>query len=300
MFQPQDVRELLELGDDDTLTLYLTVDNAAPENQAANPAWRTSAKDILRDLDKGLSTEKRSLFRDIRARIESDLEHYQPASKGLALFYTTQSEKTLQLPFPVDNKAAFGKPFITPLLRAMDEYKAYLVVMVDHEKARLITGYLCSADEQETVKLDLDTSDWTHKTFQPTSNFSSKTVQSNAHDSYEQRIEVYQERFHEDVAKRAAQIVGELSARYIVIGGDEQAAHAVQRLLPEKVAQMVIAVKALPMRYRSHEVVQHVLPLVLDYARQQELALVNQVIDAAKAGGRGRVGREAVLHALNA
>jgi release factor family 10 len=299
MFQLQNVKELTRWNHDSTLSLYLNVNPAVAENQAAHPAWHTWAKNALRNLEKGLQPEQAAVWSSIRARVERYLDELMPNSKALALFFASESERIYELTFPVENRAAFGKPLLTPLLSAMDEYRAYLVVMVDHEKAHFITAYLGGADHQETAKLELDTSDWTHKSFQSTSNYASKTVQSNAHDDYEQRVELYQERFHEEVAKRAAELMNEYDARYIVIGGDEQAAHAVHRHIPDKTAQAVIGVKALPMRYSPHEVLQHVLPLVRDYERQQEMELVEQVINMAKAGGRASVGREAVLHSVD-
>jgi hypothetical protein len=47
MIKLEDVKNLLNQTDNHTLTLYLNVDNAAQENQAANPAWHVWAKNAL-------------------------------------------------------------------------------------------------------------------------------------------------------------------------------------------------------------------------------------------------------------
>lgn len=299
MFQLQDVKTLLEQSPADTLSLYLNVDPTVSENQTAHPAWRIWAKNALRDLEKNLEPQSVSVWTDIRSRAEDFLNDYTPSSKGLALIYGPELEWAYNLPVAVENQAAFGVPLLAPLVGMLDEYEPYLIVMADNAEARFLITSLGQVDFQEAQELTVDTSDWTHKTIQSASNYAGKTVQSNARDDYDQRVELYRERFYEEVGKHAAQLADEYNARHIIIAGAEHAAHSVHHHLPEKVAGTVVGVTALPMRSTVNEILQHVLPMALDYERQQEMKLVEEVIDLAKAGGRGGIGREAVLHMLD-
>ena len=94
-------------------------------------------------------------------------------------------------------------------------------------------------------------------------------------------------------------LAAEQKARRIILAGDEQAAHAVRDFLPETASSSVVAVLPIPMRYNPKEILDHVTPAALEFERQDEMKLVNQVIDMAKAGGRAALGRKAVLAALN-
>jgi hypothetical protein len=84
----------------------------------------------------------------------------------------------------------------------------------------------------------------------------------------------------------------------MVLGGNEQAAHTVRDLLPEQLRQLVVDVLPIPMRFNTKEIMERVQPRALEYERENEMALVDQVINLAKSGGRGALGREAVMQAL--
>jgi hypothetical protein len=66
----------------------------------------------------------------------------------------------------------------------------------------------------------------------------------------------------------------------------------------ETLAKRVIALLPIPMRSATPEIAESVLTHALDYERQEEMGLVNQVIDFAKSGGRGALGPKAVMEAL--
>lgn len=295
-----DVKQLLTQADDHTLTLYLAVDPAIQENQATIPAWRIWLKNALKGIEKDLGDTQREAWNSIRARLDTLLDTYAPDSKGLALFYGPNLEETYPLPLPIQNRAAFGKPAIAPLLWAIDEYEPYLVVMVDTEKANFIRAYLGSAGQRDTMTLEIDTSDWPEKSLMVT-NFGrggTSVTHGDQHELFEDRIEEWVGRFYRDVAERIGELVQKQGIERIIIAGNEEAAHAVQKLLPEKLAKVVVDVQGIPMRYTPHEVLSQILPTALDYERDYEMNLVEQVVNLAKAGGRGALGKEAVLAAL--
>ncbi len=296
MFYPQDLKELLKQAPPYTLSLFLNVDPAAAENQSANPAWRTSAKNILRELDKGTAAEQVALWTTLRARIEQYLDDYKPVSKGLVLFYGQAFEQVYELPVAVENRAAFGTVLITPLLWVMEEYEPYLIVMVDRSEARFLTTYLGQIGFQDTLELKIDTHTWAMKT-----NSVSVTGlgRGSAVDDYQDRLEEHMNQQWQKVAEHIGQLMSARGVRRVILAGDEQAARGVQRYLTDKIAQALVGITALPMYYSAHEVLQHILPMALEYEYQQEMMLVEQVVNTAKAGGRASIGREAVLHALD-
>lgn len=297
-----DVKQLLAQADEHTLSLYLAVDPALQENQATIPAWRIWLKNALKGVEKDLTDVQRPHWNNIRSRLEPFFDTYAPESKGLALFYGPTLEAVHPLPVPVENAIAFGKPHIAPLIWTIDEYEPYLIVMVDTEKAQFIRAYLGSAGQQDTMTLELDTSDWREKTLMPPAfrrNVAAGGVtHGDQREAFEDRVDEWVGRFYRDVATRIAELAQEQGIERFVIAGSEESAHAVQKLLPEKLVKGVVDVQGIPMRYAPHEALRQILPAALEDERRREMELVEQIVNLAKAGGRGALGKEAVLHAL--
>lgn len=303
MFTLEDVRSLLEEADDHTLSITLEVNPGLQENQATTPAWRIWLKNALKDIEKNLAPDEADIWRDLRDRLDAYFQIYIPQGRGLALYLGPDGfQREYELSLPFQNRAVFGPPVVAPLIWALDEYERYLVVRVDSEKAQFLEAFLGGAGTEESITLDLDTSDWREKVIMPptsVTSFSAGTVQGSLRDRFEDRVNEHIERFHREVATRAQKLADKHKTKRIIIGGTEESAHAVRSLLPETMRQRVIAVLPLPLRAAPHEVMELVLPTALEYERQHELELVNDIIGQAKsANGRGALGREAVMEAL--
>jgi hypothetical protein len=296
MIRLEDVKQLLQRSGDRTLTLYLAVDPAARENQAAPPAWRIWLKDALKTIDENQSRD--GSWPDIRARVEGFFETYLPDCKGLAVFTGPDFQQVYELPVPVESQVAFGQPPVAPLLWAMDEYQEYLIVMVDQQRADFYTAYLGQVGFQRDLNLELDTADWRKKTGSQPSAATTSLGRGSSEDDFADRVEAGVRGFHRQVVEQITEFVEEQGTRRLVLGGSEQSARAVRDLLPDHVARMVVDVLAIPMRCTMQEIMARVQPRALEYERSEERALVDQVIDLAKAGGRGALGRQAVLQAL--
>jgi hypothetical protein len=295
MLQMQDVQAVLKRADAHTLSLYLTIDPSLPENQAANPGWRTWAKNRLRDIDHQVSAGEDLLWPGLRQRAERFLEDYIPAARGLALLLGESLEEVYELPVAFPNRAAYGPPLITPLLWALDEYETYLVAMVDRSEARFFTTRLGQVQFEDSMELTFDTRAWRVKTAMPSG---VGIGRGSAVDEFQDRKVEHQNSLYRDVAVQIAELMTAQGARRLVLTGSEQSIHAVLNRLPEAAAQAVVALLPIPMRHTTHEVMNAILPAALDYERRQESQLVEEMIGLAKAGGRAALGRVAVLQAL--
>lgn len=296
MIHLDDVKQLLQQSQDRTLTLYLAVDPAARENQSAPPAWRIWLRDALKVIEDSLDGNR--IWRDIRMRVERYFAEYRPDSKSLALFTGPGFQKVYELPVPVENQAAYGMPPVAPLLWVMEEYQNYLIVMVDQQQARFYRAYLGQIGFQHDMQLELDTADWRKKTGSQPSAGMPSLGRGSSEDDFADRIEEDVRGFHRQVAEQIKEFVDGQGLRRVVLGGSEQSARMVHELLPEHAAKAVIDVLPIPMHFTLHEIMERVQPRALEHERQAELALVQQVIDLAKAGGRGALGRQAVVQAL--
>jgi hypothetical protein len=281
-------------GGESTLSLYLDVDPGKQENQSTQPAWRIILKDILRDVEN--QHKSGAGWQAIKERFDAFFESYNVNSKGLGVFFTPTSERIYELPVPVESRWAFGKPLIAPLLWAIDEYEPYLIVMVDQEKAELLTMYLGSAKVEDRLESDLESYEFKQKTLMPSG--AQGITEGSNRDAFQSTINAHVNRFHREVVQHIEELVKKNSHIRIIVGGEEQAAHAVYDLMPQHLTDTVVKVMPIPMRSNQAQVMEQVLPVATEYEREQEMNLVDQVIDFAKAGGRGALGRKAVEEAL--
>lgn len=293
------IKGLLDRAHDHTLSLYLNVNPAERENQARTPAWRIELKNALTALEADMKSTDKAAWDHIRVRMEQFLEDYTVSSKALALFFSPEYEEVYELPLPIEHQYSFGKPMIAPLMWAIDEYERYLILLVDQEKAHFVTAYLGSASMSDTMTLEIDTDDWRERTQVPARSGGQTTTQGSHIENVIDRVEEQQERFHREVAQRAQALVEEEGIDRIVLGGSEDSAHAVRSMMHDKTAQQVIAILPIPLRAAPHEILEHALPAALNYERDFEKELVSQVIDMAKSGGRGALGRDDVLQAID-
>lgn len=287
-----------------TFSLYLHVDNARPENQAEPPAWRIEMKNALSHAEDHFVQDADSKqWQAIVAQVTQFFETYAPAGKALALFTDGNTLYTHDLPVPLESRASYGKPLITPLLWALDEYERYLIVQVDNENARFISSYLGSANPQGDMRLELEAYDFRERTLNPTSRNSpdgkANRPAGNYRDRYDDMIDALRQRFYKDVADYVQSLMGEMGEPRVILSGNEQAAHALHKLLPSGVKQHVVGIAPAPFHDSEAQVLAELMDTAIAHERQTESALLDEVINAAKAGGRGALGRDDVVKALD-
>jgi hypothetical protein len=302
MIDMNDVKQLLTRADEHTLTLYLNVDNATPENQAVVPAWQTWLQNELGALEGRLDKEQKAALPFIRDWLNTFTKDFQPSSKGLVIIAGSSFQNTYELPLAFQNQAFFGKPQVLPLLWTIDEYEPYLVVMVDQEKAKFFVSYLGEMGFQEGVNLDVDEYDFAEKTIMsnPGPGIDNGAVHGGTgQDDFRDTLDEHRARFYRDAITHIERLMQKHNAERIVLAGNERAAHAVQNEMSDKLKAAVIGIVNIPMYATMAQILEQALPAALEFERKQELELVSQVIDFAKSRGRGALGYEAVNEALD-
>jgi hypothetical protein len=303
MLNLDDLKNLVRDNQGPILSLYLQVDPALQENQATIPAWQIWLKNTLNAMDERYAKQYGEDWRMLRTRITDYFDGYQPNSKGLVMFVGQDLEQVYELPFPVaENRLEFGDPVIVPLLWVMDEYERYYLVMVDSEEARILETYLGSVNTHAQLESDKYTYDYTELVRMPYSlgghGQNMNYPGGSDRDKFDDMMDEMTAKFHRQVADRLRELVRDQGKARIIVGGPEKSAKAVQNLLHQDVQQHVIGVFALPKYESEQQLFARVLPDVIAYERQQETALVQEVIDLAKSGGRGALGIDAVKDCL--
>ncbi len=301
MIDIKEVKGLIEQTGDKTLSLYLDVSENKLENQASAPEWSTWAKNQMRDLGSSLTGDAAQAWPEIKAWAENTLGLYgvgrKPLVRGLVLFASPDYQHTYELPFPFENQAAFGQPYVAPLLWAINEYEPYIVVMVDKEKARFFTSYLASMDFQDSLEIDLDQYDFAERPMMMATSGGHEGAGTNK-EAWQRTINEHEKRFYRQVATAAVKLAAQQKAERILIAGAEDSLHEVYNLLDDRSAAHVAGMTPIPMYEPTAEIFRQILPVAQAFERDQEVKLVSDVIDFAKSGGRGALGREAVDTAM--
>ena len=162
-----DLRHLLELSHAPMLSLYLAVDPALPENQAAVPAWRRWLKTALREMENELEEQHSAAWFEIHKALEGVLESYAPNAKTLVLFCGKDFLQSFELAVAINNYISFGEPALTALLQLIHQHKSYLLVFSDHETARIWLVALNSIEYEEERRLEWYCEDWREMTLMP-------------------------------------------------------------------------------------------------------------------------------------
>src|SRR5688572_20713379 len=139
MFNFDEIRELLDSAPKKVLSLILRVDPSDQANQADTPAWKIYAKNSLREIEGSVTEKQLPEWQEIRQRAEAYIETYQLQGKTLAMFMGKGDFfEVFHLPMALDNQHNYGAPLILPLLWAVDEFEAAMVVLIDKEKAEFL------------------------------------------------------------------------------------------------------------------------------------------------------------------
>ncbi len=298
MLHVRDVKRLYAL-EAPVLSLYLNVDPGYSENQASTPAWRIWFRNELRRLEAEIEDrEAKRVWQPIRERVEAFIDGYKVESKGLILFANSAELETLTMPLPVENMGGYGRPLVTPLFWKLDEFERYLIVLADQQEARFMTAYLGTVDDQERMEIELDEYDFGQKTINPATSYGKELNQGSNREAFNDMVSEHRARFLREVVDHIGELREIHQTERIILGGAEETAHAVRRMMNDRLSQEVVALLPIPMKASTHEVLARIQPAAHDYERQYEDALIEDVINMAKSGGRAALGREAVLKAL--
>lgn len=285
---------------EDYLTLYLNTDQGLRENQSDNPAWKIFLKNAISDIESNLDSVQLRQWKKVRLsdsspetawartrkRLDKYLTSYQPKGRSLVLFISPTAEYRYELPVAIDNAAYFGKPHIQEFLWALDEYEQHLVALLAKDEARALILALGDTTTDLQVRAD---------------NAWLRNVRKSAHtENIESRKDDLDRRFLNDMANRVDKYFLENpDIQRVVLGGNTEMAHAILGLLHPAVQDRVVAILPIPITDAPHTIADRVRDTATQAERDYELMVVNDIVNQAKAGGRGAIGLTAVQRAAD-
>ncbi len=274
----------LHAPDHGILSVYLEVDPALMEHEGHEAALLDLWKP-LRAAVKVTPAEAR--VEEETARVNEYVRSWdEPPGRAVAMFSSAPADVFLPvaLEVPARGVARFGaRPYLLPLISALDEYERYCVALVDKERARIFTVWMGRIEERFEVMDEVP-------------GRSAAGGWSQARYARHREWHLYEHLRH---------VVDELWAldqrtrfHRLIIGGPDEAIAALKPMLPRSLTRKLVGEFAGEMFATDGEVVARVADIEEQIERGAELGLVDELLTRAAKGELAVTGWDDILTAL--
>jgi peptide chain release factor subunit 1 len=231
--------------------------------------------------------ERESLERDAE-RIEAYLDGIDRSANGLALFACHGAElfEAFQLAAPLDahSFSVSTQPHLYPLARLLDEYRRYLVLLADTNRARI---FVFAANEAEQKSEIEGQKTKRHK------------VGGMSQARYQRHVENYHLQHAAEIADVIARTVRDEKIDHVIIAGDQTMGARLQEQLPKDVTERIIDVLRLNVNASERTIVEATLAALREQDAQTDRERVEELLDAYRATGLACVGLDHTRAALD-
>jgi len=273
-----------------TTTLYLTIDGAP------NPNYEIAVKDLIKQRQKEL--DEQQLSGEVRKSINSDLRKIRDyvrmkfdrnGVKTLIIFSCSAKKfwQIVTLPLPLQSQLSIGhKPFIRPLALLLDEYRRFLVILVERSKARLFEVYAGAIREYTDVLDDVP-----------------RKVKMGGYAGYEERrisrhIEDHVRRHFKRVADAAFELSKRDSHDAVILLGSEQNTNEFHHYLHNTLHDRIVGSEVEEFNAPIKVVLDRVMRMEREMKGKEDKQLLQRLFDQVHSGGLGIVGLDSTIRAL--
>ncbi len=272
------------------LSVYLNVDQSQPAN--LNRGYLRRLKERLRACAERLTgeAERRSLVA-AAGRVIDFVSSYGGGARTVVIFTEPSNgffwERELQIPLESTLRWE-EKPYIRPLVEAIDEYQRYGVVLLDREKARLFSVYLGQIEEYRDVFSE------EKRKFSKSPSKDTALSQPNL-----QRREEEHALWHlRGVAGELERLAAQYRFDRLILAGRNEITNELAGILPKKLQAMVVRHISLPLDANEQAVLKETMRIEQEVERADESALVERLITAASKESRGVLKLQPTLDAM--
>jgi len=282
MFSEKDLQALLDYSaEDQVVSLYLRTDPTEANTEAAKLRLRNLLKTV--DLPK-----------DVQAIEDYVSLEYDWAAKGLVVFSDQAGDffNAYQFNLSVPNEVFVGKhPIIRPLVRLMDTFTGWGVVLVDKEGARLF-----SFDLGELGEIDGITGNEVKQQKRGGGNampgrMGGADVSSKIENIIEKNIK--------EIVSETTNFFEQHHIRRIMIGGTDDNIARFKEVLPKSWQSLVVGEFPMSMMAGDDEVLEQATEEALAAQEKMNKSMVNQAVTLAAKGSNGVIGLIDTLNAIH-
>ncbi len=290
-----------DLRDRDVLSVYVDADQRDP---AQRDTWRVHLEGEISRLRRSLEHARDADLASFDAAwdlVSHELktgEHASMSKRGWVAFATPDRVwHAGGVPAHMPSVVAWQRGIrAAPYVRALKQERPVLVVLVDGRRARLFEHVEGSITEVEGLFADTDVGDLSDVGVRQGSGRASGARGASSTDQGQRLREVAAERLRKELADFIDQRSREDGI--VVLGGTGDAVKRLMTLLPRSLEGRVAQRASLHLEMSPAEVREEIRSAAGDLSEQGHLSLVAGVADAARAGGKGALGPDETLKAL--
>ncbi|MCI0415486.1 hypothetical protein L0222_22155 [bacterium] len=273
-----------------TTTLYLTIDGAP------NPTYLIEVKELIKKRQKELNDQP--LIADVRKSANADLRKIREfvnhkfernGVRTLIVFSCSAKKfwRILTLNLSLLSQLTVGsKPYTRPLTLLLDEYRRFLVILVERSKARLFEAYAGEIREYTDVFDDVP-----------------GKVKMGGFGGYEERrierhIEDHVRRHFRRVADVGFELFKQHSHDSIVLLGSEQNTNEFHHYLHNTLHDRIVATEVEEFNAGLKSILDRIMKMEHAMKNQEDKKLLTRLFNQVKSGGLGIVGLDSTIRAL--
>ena len=303
------LRELIDVETDGpVLSVFSRTDPRDPANSSETPGWKIALKNGLKEAEAQAEAngDRAEAVRKLGKAAEQKIDGASAQERGrsVALFLSEDGSldyfHTFQIPVRADMVALDAGAVVWPMVDVIDRGAQTGLVLMSHDRIRLLDWADGHADDLEYSVFDLELGDWRDYRGPAPANPARAQQSANQSDAYSDRVEEWRSRFSKAAAMNIAESSRELGMKRLVIAADGDLGRDFVDALPVGTRDMVVAtVPTNLIDMSAAEATDHLDPHLREAWREKVNRVADQAIERSKAGGKGAVGPDEVLLALN-
>ena len=291
MISYDDVRQLQQYPagpDSCILSLYVNINQSDAAN--LNRGFITQVENLIRRMADDENTSHRERFEAETKRALAFLNDYSARGKGLVIFSDSKQDfwwqRDLQVAVPTGLRWS-QMPWVRPLLELLEDHDTFAVVLIDKQRARVLTVDASGMEQHAEVLSDVPNK----HAMTGTDHIMSQNQMQRDHAEHV-RAHVHR------VIDELTSLVDRLNLSRVVIGGPVEATSMLTNELPKRLQQMIIGTASVPLDANYERLSNELRKVQQENEHEDEARMVESMITAAMKGDRAVLGISDTLSAI--
>ncbi len=289
----QEIKELLDIEPSGAPLISLYLDTTRPAGTRQFEPWLRSR---LKAIERSLSEEEVVPFERAARHLWEAVDAVPADVAGVAVFACEDPKVLKCLPSdkPYSNQVAVSHaPVVYPLVRRLDEHVAVAALVVDKELARIYTVRLGKIAQAATVA---HAPEHPEKPGRPSARHGNGYGASEL--KYQRRLRQQSEHYLLEVVEALRRVVEREHIGMLVLAGNQQVTHQIEKHLPPGLHEKLVATHKLPAYSSEQEVLRLTLTDLEGTLETRRKALASSLVHEFRQGGLAVLGTGGTLRAL--